>query len=432
MNRTTNRGDSWYRLDNTAKMYPIAMSDKSSHVFRFSVMLTHNIDPILLQKAVSSCRARFPTFYVKLRRGLFWFYYEPNEKEPVVLPESPYACQPVDRQIGNGFFFTFYYYKSRISLELFHGISDGMGAQHFLKAVLLRYLGLCGFPQDGEGLVLNPEDSPTPAETEDSYVKHYIRGKRGREILPTAYRITGERFSQDGFGMINGAMETSELIDTAKSHGATVTQYLTAVLTYAISDTGSRRKLLKRPVNINVPVDIRRFYKSSTLRNFFIIFRTSFQRGKEVPAFSDIIAKMKQDFIDGLEPDRVQNEVNSNVFYEKNAFIRSAPLPLKWAFMKGGYTLTGIRPTTAILTNLGTLELPESMKPHISGFELYFDTERAISHNVSIVSYGGKTNIGFTRNIVPNDIERAFFSFLAKDGIKLAVKSNFWEDYSDN
>ena len=132
----------WYRLDNVAKIYPVVKSHLASNVFKITVTLDHKIDSVILKKAVLDCRKRFPVFYVKLRKGLFWYYYEPNDKEPLVLPESSYVCNPIDTYRNNWFFFTFFYYNDRISLEIFHSLTDGKGALEFLKTVIYRYLEL--------------------------------------------------------------------------------------------------------------------------------------------------------------------------------------------------------------------------------------------------------------------------------------------------
>ncbi|NCU26757.1 MFS transporter, partial [Candidatus Nomurabacteria bacterium] len=118
----------WFRLDNVAKIYPVVKSYLVSNVFRITATMDGDVDPVLLKQAVLDCRNRFPSFYVKLRKGFFWYYYEPNDKEPLVVPESSYVCDPIDSYKNNWFYFVFFYYKNRISLEIFHGLTDGKGA----------------------------------------------------------------------------------------------------------------------------------------------------------------------------------------------------------------------------------------------------------------------------------------------------------------
>ena len=61
----------WYRLDSVAKVFPAAMAENNSTVFRGSVILSEPVDPIILQQAVDIVIKRFPTMAVKLEKGIF-------------------------------------------------------------------------------------------------------------------------------------------------------------------------------------------------------------------------------------------------------------------------------------------------------------------------------------------------------------------------
>jgi hypothetical protein len=80
----------WFKLDNAAKIYPAILNPKDSCVYRVSAYLFSDVLPSVLQQALIDCKPRFPSIYVKLRRGFFWNYYEHNEKTPLLKPESPY------------------------------------------------------------------------------------------------------------------------------------------------------------------------------------------------------------------------------------------------------------------------------------------------------------------------------------------------------
>ena len=45
--------NNWRRLDNSAKIFPIASSKKYSSVFRLSAVLKETIEPEILKKAVN-------------------------------------------------------------------------------------------------------------------------------------------------------------------------------------------------------------------------------------------------------------------------------------------------------------------------------------------------------------------------------------------
>jgi NRPS condensation-like uncharacterized protein len=419
----------WYRLDNIAKVYPIVTNEMASHVYRIAVNLTQDVDPVVLQQAVIDCKPRFPSMYVKLRRGLFWYYYETNEKEPIVKPESSYVCSAIDAHRNNGYFFTFFYYRTRISVEIFHSITDGKGAFELLKTVLMRYFTLQGYSIDPQGLVLTREDVPSLEETEDSYLRNYSREPLRKERLVGAYHMTGTRFPQGGLGVINGSVHTDELLHLARSYDATISQFLTALLTYAILQTGDIRRLSRRPVAICVPIDMRRFYNSRTLRNFFLLFRTSTHCRMEKPGFEEILEETRRCFRKELDPSRLQNTLNINVSHEKHFAANYFPLAVKWLIIKGVHVLSNRIATTTTMSNLGVVELPEGMRGLVRNFEINFALGDHFTHNLAVVTYNNGTTIGFTRGVVETELERIFFTFLTSHGLQVELQSNSWEEH---
>ncbi len=429
MPNSQNHDFHWYRLDNTAKVYPVVSNEKVSHVFRITAVCADPVAPEVLRQAAAGCRARFPSFYVKLRRGLFWYYYETNDKPPVIRPESSYMCGPVEPHRNNGYFFSFFYYGNRITLEIFHGITDGKGALEFFKTVLMRYFVLAGFPADSGGIVLSTDDAPSPEETEDSYLANYRPGPLAKARPKPAYHRTGTRFPQGGLGAVSGRTATEELAAIARGHGATISQLITAAYVQAILRTGNSRDLARRPVAIAVPIDMRRFFGSKTLRNFFLIFRTlTFSRSGE-PEFGEILADIREQFKRELEPSKLQNTLNINVSHEKHAAANFFPLALKWLIIRGVHAAGGRIATTATMSNVGVIELPEPMRALVRGFEIHSSVSDRLTHNLVVFTYDGITTLSFSRCVSETDLERAFFRSLADLGIRTAVWSNRWEDH---
>jgi len=62
------------RLDNAAKIYPAALRQNWSNVFRLSVTLREPVDTQVLASALKVTVDRFPSIATRLRRGVFWYY----------------------------------------------------------------------------------------------------------------------------------------------------------------------------------------------------------------------------------------------------------------------------------------------------------------------------------------------------------------------
>lgn len=66
----------WFRLDNAGILFPGQNTNKWSNIFRVSIELKEEIDPDILKQAVKNILPRFPSFNVRMRKGLFWYYLE--------------------------------------------------------------------------------------------------------------------------------------------------------------------------------------------------------------------------------------------------------------------------------------------------------------------------------------------------------------------
>ena len=74
----------WDKLDNTAHLFPVIAGERMSNVYRISVTLSEKIIPELLQEALNIVLHKFDGFNMRLRRGVFWYYFEDNGKKAFV------------------------------------------------------------------------------------------------------------------------------------------------------------------------------------------------------------------------------------------------------------------------------------------------------------------------------------------------------------
>ena len=113
-----------------------------SNVYRISVTLTELVDRELLQQALDMVLPKFDGFNLRLRQGVFWYYFEENDRIPQVKRENTYPCRFIDPHGNQRFLFRVTYYEKRINLEVFHALTDGLGAVNFLKCLIRQYLRL--------------------------------------------------------------------------------------------------------------------------------------------------------------------------------------------------------------------------------------------------------------------------------------------------
>ncbi len=428
MPRQVLKDTTWFKLDNAAKIYPALKNTKDSFVYRVACYLKEIVKPDVLQQALIDLAPRFPSMFVRIKHGLFWYYLEANPKKPLVKPEPALVNQKVDPTTNNHYLFSVFYYQNRISLESFHSLCDGYAAMEFLKALVFRYFELAGHELKNDGTVLTVDQAPTPEETEDSFNKYADKSGQKREDKTPAFHVKAHKFAlSESRGIITGRFNANELLALSKKHGATVTQYLTALLTYSIYQTYEGQIPEKRPIKIAVPVNMRKYHPSITLRNFtFYIHTTVFAKPKLT--FEETLDKVKKDFDEEIKLEKFQASINANVMAEKNFFVRIMPLFIKKIALHFIGKKLGAKLETGTISNLGVIKMPDSLIPLIDSFEFNLTTAAASCYGVSVGTFDGDTTISFLRSVYDTSVERRFFRTLTSAGIKVAVASNFWED----
>ena len=86
----------WDKLDNTAHLFPSIAGENMTNVYRISVDLNEEIQRDYLQQALDMVLPKFDGFNVRLRIGVFWYYFEENgNRAPKVSEEIMFPCRYV-------------------------------------------------------------------------------------------------------------------------------------------------------------------------------------------------------------------------------------------------------------------------------------------------------------------------------------------------
>jgi NRPS condensation-like uncharacterized protein len=426
-NDTAKRPKGWLKLDNAAKIYPAAMSRNWTAIFRLSATLREAIDPGVLSQALASTLGRIPGFSLRLRRGLFWYYLEHMDGAPEVEPDVANPCMNMDVRGKRGFMFRVRYHANRIAVEIFHVLADGTGGMIFLKTLVAEYLRLrhgALIPR-GDG-ILDCSESPKPGELEDSFAVH-ARPETLSRAESSSYRIRGTVDNRNDFNIVTGVLPSGEVRARAKTYGATVTEYLVAALVMAVHDIQKSeisRRRRRMQVKICVPVNLRKFYPSSTLRNFSSFINPGINARLGSYTFEETLNRVRH--LMGLDADEkmINARMSRNVYDERNPIIRLVPLFLKDPTLKYMFWKNGDRVSSTTLSNLGVVKLPDEMARHVERFDFLLGSLLYNPVTCACVTYDDKLVVNFTRYIKEPMVERNFFTFLVKEGIRVTLESN--------
>lgn len=424
--RKTQKNEIWYKLDLSANVYPTLQRRNFSSVYRLSVLLKEKINPELLQKAVDLSLPRFPTFQVAIRKGLFWRYLEANHRPgPFVREDVANFCMPMNFKLNNRYLIRIYYYERRISFECHHSLADGSGGMYVLQTITANYLRLLGHKITNGGFVLDINEKPKPDELEDAYMRYATSKMRPPRSQEKAYRVRGTKEPFYTLNVIGGIMSTSEVHAKAKWYGASITEYLNAVLLYAlIKKQKSEYHMKERPVKLAMPVNLRRFFPSHTLRNFITMIYPSIDPRLGDYKFEEILTQVHFYMRYYLNDKFLNADITTNAATQRNPFIRVVPLFLKDFVVKQFYTRVQDKQSSAGLTNMGAITVPKDMEPHIERFDIYMGQPFSARTNCAIVSFNDTLTVNFASSIIESDVEQYFFRKLVEDGIHVKIETN--------
>ena len=417
----------WLKLDNAANIYPAARNRSWTNIFRLSVTFNDEINPQILQKALDRVVLRFPSLAARLRTGLFWYYIEQIPKAPAVINEGDVTFTRMTFSDIKKCAFRVLYYKNRMSVEIFHSMTDGNGGLVFVKTLAAEYVR----ERYGENVpcdngILDLNEKPKATELEDSFNK-YVSPVNPGWSEPDAYQLKGTR-EEDGLNhIVSGTLEASEIIALAKSYGVTVTTFLAAVMMKSIYDIQNEKvpNIKKRKnVKVLIPVNLRKLLPSNTMRNFAQYITPEIDPRLGDYTLEEMISVIHHKMGLDLNPKTMSAKFTPNVRSAQLKLLRIMPLFVKNFAMKLVYSAVGERKTSICMSNLGVVTIPPEMEKHISRIDFLLGVQAEIPCICGVLSYNGKLYINFTRKIAESDLERNFFTTLRKLGAHVYIESN--------
>ena len=419
---STRRKIRWDKLDNTANIFPAIAGENMTNVYRISVTLTEKIDPGKLQDALDIVLPKFDGFNVRLRKGVFWLYFEENGKPaPRVMEETNFPCRFIQANHNRSYLFRVTYYNCRINLEVFHVLTDGMGGINFLRELAYQYLRLV-HPElkekAGDGL-----SQDTSLNREDSFVKNYKKSKPSGFNKEKAYLIKKEKLANGEFGLIHGLMPVSQLKEVAHKYGVSINEYLVGLFAWSTYVECLHKMPSKNPIRIAVPVNLRPYFDSVTTKNFFVMVSAEFRVEKEEYTFEEVLELIKNSLHAQINKEHLEDLFSYSVSNQMNVGLRIVPLPLKLFAMRLVYTRNALANTTTV-TNIGNIQVEEAYRPYIKMFHAFIAMSKGQNLKGTICSYGDTLVFTFSSIFSDNSLQRTFFKKIAQDGVDIQIETN--------
>ena len=411
----------WYKMDNVAKVFLASHNKRNPRSIRVSCVLNESIDRDVLERALSLTVKERPQFQVRIRRGFFWNYLEHTDVMPVAVPETLGPCPSLYGESYKGVLhYLVSYYNNRINIDMSHAISDGTGAFTLLKLLVFNYLKL-KYPEEMADASL--QDTASADDRFRNSYDHFYDDNGSSTILPKqilnkkerAFQIQSRKLPYNQLQYIEAHAEADRLLKKAKELQVSLTSLLGAMLILAISaDMPTRQR--KRPITISIPVNLRNFFPSDTLRNFFNNIDVSHKmNGTET--LESLAREFDRELKENTTPERIKEQMNRYQNIEQLFLARMVPLFIKQPVVRF-FSKRETGRVTAILSNLGRIDMPAETAPFISGFTDFCSTDNIF---ITITSYGNDLVLGIATAYSGTGAIRRLLSSIKETGSDISL-----------
>ena len=400
-------------IDNSAILYLSLIRKNHTNTYRFTMTLTEDVVPEILQDAVDHVYRRFPTIFAGFRPGFFQYEQFPAACAPIVQPD-PGCLHTMSLQEIHSCAYRVFYNANQISIEAFHALTDGYGAIASFTTLVAEYLRLKhGIEIPSELTLRDLEEAPADHETRDAYLQHY----QGDPLhLPSryAYQLPGK--TRDNWNVMTTVRDYSirDILDAAHRHSVSTTTLLSGIMAASIMELQQRHVApgKEKPVRVMIPVDLRRMFSSSTLRNFILYALPTMEPGDEKLPIRELLHRFQDQMKEQLNPKRMASIMAYNVRTQAHVLFRCIPMGLKCAIMRLAYKFFGESNSSITLTNLGNVTLPAEMAPHVQSMQCILTPRAGSPYNCAVIALNGRLTITFSRFCRQPELEAVFFAKL--------------------
>ena len=180
----------------------------------------------------------------------------------------------------------------------------------------------------------------------------------------------------------------------------------------------------KKPIKICIPVNLKKYFSSKTMTNFFSYITLVAQIEKDkLNTFEKMISFVKKEFKNRLNEEEIIKTMSTNVKIGNNLIVRTIPIFLKKILVRLSY-LEIRKYTTITFSNIGRVGIIGEYKKYIDYFLMLIAPEPVEKIKCSSCTFENNMVFTFTSILGNNKIEKAFYNFLKERGIQVKIESN--------
>ena len=414
----------WYELDAFAKTYSSIISEGRTTCFRLSALFTENIDIKILKEVSNFLEKKYPFYNSELKKGIFWNYLQQKKTHFMIRKEVTYPCTDIRKDNP----LRIIYFNNKISIEIAHFLTDGKGALLFFQDLIEKYLEekyFCektNFQKIEETLENSVETEKIKKNEYVDLYEKYLKKVSKETTIKSAFHLPIKILEKGQYHVTTGEISINDLKAESKKYGTTIGKYLLAVYFKILLDRYSQAK---NPIVIGVPVDLRKIFEETTYRNFFINITPSVDASLGAYSLSEIITYLDNYFALKITKKEFYKSIYKAMNPIGNMIIKSVPYLIKRLFFPFIFDYYGERGYTTGFSNLGIFKIDKKYEKFLKGLRFLPPPSKRCKIKMGVISDNQKIYVNFGNLTANYDIERDFFIYLRKRGIKSKIITNY-------
>ena len=334
---------------------------------RIVTALTMHIDPSVLSKALSEAVVRFPQISVSLVEDAGKIkFMSLSAPVPIFEVGADIPVDLSDARLG-GYLFRISYCHKHLYVDYHRALADEFGMMAFVKALVLRYLELSGYPVQTDGSVKLLSSEYFDAEGEDPMVKMQdMSASRpvwymdAKAVLPPVSDSQTEEVVQV---RIPVAKLKKDYLDLPTIPVTYVAPLLSHALREIYADTMSSGEYVVAAVQVN----LRPYFPSASLRPYCTPAFLAYNRNLSDYPYKTVLMSQKKLLEAQLKTDTLAYSSQMKIDAIEKALDSSDTVEGLDAAFDALQASAGKRSTYDIC-RIGNVILPESMQRLVSEF----------------------------------------------------------------
>ena len=370
------------KLDVSALFHCAMKNSKYINTFRITITLKEKIDEVILQQVVDELIHQYPTICSRISKDFFWYYTKSLKSIKVQKDKDIFSTINEQSIYENAI--AIFYKNNTISIEIFHGVSDGHGVFIYVHDLITQYIYKKYHLENNENISIESQitdafvETPTKTYKKQDSINYKNNFQFSKRTTNATTKVTTLKIN------------IQEIKELASKHSCTINELLLSLFYRSILN-----KKHNKNVFISVPINLRRTFKSNTVKNFTLIanLKMKFQEGLSI---ENLIQEIKMQMNKHKNKEYLGYEIKkvkrlNTITYYLPIFIKNLGIRLGAFFVGNKGCMT--------ISNVGKISFKDNrIHDYIDSMDAILCPRASTPYNCGIVTMNNNLHINITHD----------------------------------